>query len=562
MFRFSFQNLPIKEEKSEDFPLITALNFGKLVLDKEIDISPIKCINCGSILSDPKALHSGKTCYQYECPFCLTLNEIPKEIGDKQQQVGISAADLCFMLDKIRQDKSTEAKKVVMSFPIQVAVIDISGSMGGGKLEAVKHSLVQSVHKLTADYPKTEFILIPFSTDVMFHPNPDSVFVLKDGPQFHNENLLATALGEFLSKKEAKFMPIEKIYEKWTDIIKKLKESNMTALGPALFIGLQMIIQSQRTQVGSKSGGRLLLLTDGLANVGFGSTENTQLQKDSGASVFYHHLGELAIQNNIIVDMVAVRDLDGGNSVALDIIGAITDYTGGSMAFVSAKEIESTFNQLHSTQFVARNVQLRVFAPDFLTLSEIEGVQLIQSLPTKAGEPIPLGAFSGDREIFLKFRQTKPTPTSHGLNRIPIQFQMEYFDAQGLKKLRLFSQNVDIVSDSEVFKKTYDAKVATAYELAKADNLRRKGEAEQAVKQANFTFSRNINLKKQYAIDTDEMNALVKDEMNEWAEEDKKAQENNVKDTKSYYSSSGQARFRMSADLKMQRMKKKQDDAK
>jgi hypothetical protein len=53
----------------------------------------------------------------------------------------------------------------------------------------------------------------------------------------------------------------------------------------------------------------------------------------------------------------------------------------------------------------------------------------------KSGEPIPLGAFSGDREIFLKFKQTKPIPTSRGLNKIPIQFQMEYFDAKGKNKI-------------------------------------------------------------------------------------------------------------------------------
>ena len=65
---------------------------------------------------------------------------------------GVSAQDLCYLLDQIRDKdkdkdqllKSLEMKKQDTAIPVQVAIIDQSGYMQGGKVEAVKHPLVPS----------------------------------------------------------------------------------------------------------------------------------------------------------------------------------------------------------------------------------------------------------------------------------------------------------------------------------------------------------------------------------------------------------------------------------
>jgi hypothetical protein len=285
------------------------------------------------------------------------------------------------------------------------------------------------------------------------------------------------------------------------------------------------------------------------------SESNSGNNKDGGASVFYHHMAELAVQNNVVIDVVGVRDYGGGNNVALDIIGSITDYTGGSMAFVTAEEVEQTFSQLHGTSFVARNAVLKVFAPDFLQLVEIEGVELLQAIPQKNGEPIPLGAFSDDREIYLKFRERKDIKAAK--TPVMIQFQLEYLDKAGQKRVRIYKQPVTITSDADNFKKDFHADVATAYELAKAGRLRRKGEMEKAKLQAEQTIQRNACLHATYSADVGQFNELVQDEMAQWQAEEDYANQQNIADKKSYYSSAGQKRGRMSMNMKMDILNKK-----
>jgi hypothetical protein len=565
MFRFSFAHIPQEEDKKGDFPLVTALDFGKLHETPVIEAAPLQCASCGSVISDTSLLKTTNKGYTFECPFCLAHNAITKEIGDEilgkitpvAGSPAMSAADLCFILDQIKKEKTKENKaeskeKDKIPFPITVAAIDVSGSMGGGKLEAVKTALVQNIHKITADYPTMTFVLAPFSTNVELMLTPDNRHYFKDGPNFHKEEKLIEELRPLVQK--SPFKPLEKNFEKWTAIVKNMGPMDMTALGPALFLGLQTIIQSQSDKI-PKPGGRVLLLTDGLANIGMGSIENSASAKDSGPSVFYHHLAELAVQNNIIVDIVAVRDASGGNSVALDIIGSITDYTGGSMAFVKAEEIESTFDQFRGTNFVARNVTLRVFAPEFLHVDEIEGVNAIGGIPDKNGEPIQLGAFSAEQEIFIKFKRVKAPPKT--VTKYPVQIQLQYMDAEGHKRVRIFRQEVDVATDEDAFKKDFKADVASAYELAKAANLRRKGDLEMAKQQASQTMARNQMMSQGYGFASQDFDDLVKDELKNWEAEEKQAEEESIADKKSFYASKGQSSWRASSNVKMERMKKK-----
>lgn len=285
-----------------------------------------------------------------------------------------------------------------------MAIIDVSGSMAGGKLEAVKHALVQNINRITAKGPKSQMILIPFDTDVQLYVNPQNLFIFSDSPHFFK---LTTLKAELLEKiVDIGLTRLEDSHQDWTNIVKKMRDQSMTALGPALYIGIETIIHYLILQ-NQKLGGKILLLTDGLANVGIGAVEQNH-NPEGEDSIFYHRMAELCVHNNIIVDMIGVRDQNGGNSVALDIIGQITNYTGGKMMFITADQIETAFGNLQKTHYIARDVILRVFAPSFLELREIQGVHVLGNIADKIhGEPIKLGGFSLDREIYLKFNKSQ-----------------------------------------------------------------------------------------------------------------------------------------------------------
>jgi hypothetical protein len=565
MFKFSFKKLSQDNKKPEEFPLITSLNFGELSTDVEIQGEPIYCGYCSSALSNLDHLSKSGEKYVYKCEFCLKENLVPKDqaelmLGKISASLETSTAftaDLAFLLDQIRKDEGEILSKLEIEtstagFPIQVAIIDVSGSMGGGKIEAVKHALVQNVHQITADYPKTDFILIPFSSNVSIYPNPQDHVEISDGPIFFKESKMENEVAKIVEK--FSFQPIEKVYEKWTAIVKNMRTLNMTALGPGLFMGINMIIAKQKSHA-KKAGGKVLLLTDGLANVGLGSVGSNKKTKKEQKE-FYSRIAELCLQNNIVVDMVAVRDKGGGNSVALDIIGKVTDFTGGQMLFITADQVESAFGDFHRTSYIARNVILRVFSPDFLRLDEIQGAEVLQSLDAiESGTPIKLGAFYADRELYLKFKQKK-TKLKPG-TKIPVQIQLEYLDKQDHRRMRIFKQEIEITADIDSFKKEYNPTIATAYELSKASKLRSKGDFKYAEAQVQATMQRNVALGAQFDADFGILNELVEDEMDEWKAEEAEAESQNIADKQSFYAAKGQKRYRSSYDAKMKRMKKK-----
>ncbi len=565
MFKFSFKKLSQQVEKPEDFPLIAALNFGELSSSDEIQGQPVLCSFCQSTLTNKSYLQKKGEEFTYKCEFCMKENSISHKQALYLLQTEVktdtpeesSMADMAFLLEEIRKEESDalskmEIGKETSGFPLQVAVIDVSGSMAGGKLEAVKHALVQNIHQLTADFPTTKFILIPFSSDVLVYPTPQDQIVIKDGPQFFKEAKMEQEITKIVEKYP--FQPIENVYEGWTNIVKKMTDRSMTALGPALFMGVQTIIASQKSQA-KKAGGKVILLTDGLANVGLGSVENN-LNVDKKESGFYISVAKRCLENNIIVDMVGVREQGGGNSVALDVIGKVTDYTGGQMLFITADQVESAFGSFHHTNYIARNVVMRVYSPKFLVLEEIQGAEVLQSLAdVQNGEPINMGAFYPDREIYLKFQQQKTTLPAG--TKVPIQIQLEYLDAQGNRKMRINRQEIEIAEDADHFKKGYSPKIATAFELSKASKLRSKGDIKFAETQVQQTLARNMAMRSQYAIDISELNSLVQDEMDEWKTEEAEAVEQNISDKKSFYAAKGQKRYRISYDAKLKRMKKK-----
>ncbi|UYP46956.1 hypothetical protein NEF87_003241 [Candidatus Lokiarchaeum ossiferum] len=565
MFKFSFGKVSRQVEKPEDFPLITALNFGELSTAKEIQDQPIICSFCNSILTNQSHLQKSGENFTYKCEFCLKENSVSHDQALHLLKDGIepestdvsSMEDMAFLLEEIRKEEDDalskmKMEKTISGFPIQVAVIDVSGSMAGGKLEAVKHALVQNIHQLTADFPATKFVLIPFSSDVFIYPTPEKQIIVEDGPLFFKENKMEKEIARIVEKYP--FQPIEKIYEGWTKIVKNMTDRSMTALGPGLFMGIQTIIASQKSQA-KKTGGKVILLTDGLANVGLGSIENS-LGKDSKDAGFYSNIAKRCLENNIIVDMVGVREQGGGNSVALDVIGKVTDYTGGQMLFITADQVESAFGSFHRTNYIARNVVMRIYSPEFLVLEEIQGAEVLQSLDKiKRGDPIKLGAFYPDREIYLKFQQ-KDTKLPVG-TKIPVQIQLEYLDTQGNRKMRINRQEIEIAPDMENFKKAYSPKIATAFELSKASKLRSKGDIKFAEAQVHQTMARNVSLGGQYDMDISELNELVQDEMDEWKSEEAQAVEQKISDKKSFYAAMGQSRSRSSYNAKLKRMRKK-----
>src|SRR4030042_5818018 len=121
---------------------------------------------------------------------------------------------------------------------------------------------------------------------------------------------------------------------------------DMTALGPAV------VVCSTLAKKLAVKDAKVVLLTDGLANVGVGRIEN---QPQGKAKEFYTHIGKEFKARGTIVEVMGVRAENGGNSVALDVVGVMTEITGGEMVFIESSEIAKFVSGASRKRFVARN---------------------------------------------------------------------------------------------------------------------------------------------------------------------------------------------------------------
>jgi len=77
-----------------------------------------------------------------------------------------------------------------------------------------------------------------------------------------------------------------------------LEEGGQTALGPALLVAIMMASKVRASKV--------VMCTDGLANVGLGNLDSDSPDQHSEASSFYSQLGEKAKENGFVVLMYLV----------------------------------------------------------------------------------------------------------------------------------------------------------------------------------------------------------------------------------------------------------------
>jgi len=72
----------------------------------------------------------------------------------------------------------------------------------------------------------------------------------------------------------------------------RLEEGGQTALGPAMVMAI--------TMASKVPGSKVVMCTDGLANVGLGNLDSTSADQHAEASDFYSQLGEDAKQKGFV----------------------------------------------------------------------------------------------------------------------------------------------------------------------------------------------------------------------------------------------------------------------
>lgn len=547
MFNRAFKKFLIKKPTKEElYPYLYSIAFKELGTPKrEIRAEPIICKFCRAIFTDTDMIKEDKeNGTHYICEYCGTINSVDKsKIKEKLSN------DIDFILADVLLEKSKEKEKItkvaVTEGDLYISVIDISGSMSGAKIEAVKKSLIQTLKDFKVNSPITKYVLIAFESSVYYYLRHD-----KDPTNFSGDLLFSlegmkSQLKNSLEK-ENFLGSIGEFADGWMKKVESLRSIDMTALGPALYFAVMSFELFNYT-------GRITLLTDGLANQGIGNLSGTS----AGAEKFYEGMSTLCNQYKIIVDVVGISGSGDNNEMGLQTLGKLTDKTGGTLYLISADEMEAIFSELRQTRYIGKDVKVRVIVPPNFSIKNITGA--FSSKGTYDGSEILLGAITEDRELFLELDSKKELKEDQ---EVPVQLQVEYIDKKGRKRMRVVNDKVKVTKDEKEFKSDYNQKLNVMMNIQSAGSGYYSGKGDDSKKR--LTKLKNVMMKEMNALKSSntrfeeeqftESLSYLDDELEEIEMEEKEVAQ---APAKSYWAAKGQQRARISSASLKKRMEKK-----
>jgi len=443
MLRTSSESFPASKDVMSDIPYVLRVEFGHLAHETtKIVGKPIACHNCnGFLLSTDQIQEDSKVGKHFICPFCGTLNVIEGEIV-------VAGDDTDFVVEPPKDLTDTDTGVIATGGKSFLALIDVSGSMGGPNLAAVKRSLNTSIDSLAANAPDTMFGLIEFESSVLSRNLETGEAVHLPQESFASLDKIVESTKTLLDK--IKLVNVGKNSDKLKGHVQALRDQGGTALGPAA--AMAYVIAKHRNV------GRVVLLTDGLANEGIGALEGYQV---TPANSYYENLGKKFLEIGAAVDVVGIAS---GAGMELKTLGLLPEATGGQMYFVTPNELDRSISELAGATMLGRDVEVRLITPPGVTIKDASGVSrsVVDTLKKKSESKI--GVVGEDNELYFEVAPNKEIKESE----VPIQVQVTYTDEEGARRVRAVTTKLRVSKNEEEIMKTLDPTVGATFVTQKA----------------------------------------------------------------------------------------------
>jgi len=404
------------------------------------------------------------------CEFCDVHNRVPKDVTIPQTE------DQLYLIKKgqnyVEETKiQVDTKGNLKDETTVVFCIDISGSMkelhqvnndgkitDSSRIKLISDAIYKQIENMKNLYPNRKVGVVLFNSTV--HIKGDfsqaGVVIQSDFHNFHkllNYSILKAPALMYFSLQESFPLLKQKILE--------LDEfaAGTTALGPGLICSLGLASQG-------KPGSRIILCTDGLANVGLGSFKKNE--SDNDALAFYDRIADIAVAKGISVSVITVK----GNVCRVDALGPLAEKTGGTITRVDPANLD--LSDVASNNLIATNVMLKVIIHEALTFQNEDAQNLHnnKSILTKN-----VGSVSESNEVYFEYKVKsnaelkKEKMSLANLDWIPLQSQITYTDLQGNQFIRVICKKQMLTQDQDEVHKDAKAHVLANFVQVQNANL-------------------------------------------------------------------------------------------
>ena len=298
------------------------------------------------------------------------------------------------------------------------------------RLECVQAAIENQLNVLAASSPELRVGLVAFSGEVR---------VIGDG--INEEIVTGDRLYDLDELKNwsnsRKQLFLQKSVSENLELLKQkvigLEESGPTALGPALLIS---VILASAAGVGSK----VIICTDGLANIGIGSLE------PGTATNYYDVLADLATELGVSVSIISIE----GEECRLESLIGVIEKTGGEVNRVAPDRISEEFSNILSNEVLATKVEIQITLHKSVEFKNEDQENLTfgnSRLEKVIGNAISNSSFSF--AFNLKSQEVLNTLDVQidKIHMIPFQAIIKYVNLQGKKFVRVINKQQLVAND-------------------------------------------------------------------------------------------------------------------
>lgn len=358
------------------------------------------------------------------------------------------------------------------------------------RMQCVQTAIESQLKELSSGAPKRKVGIVTFNNEVTLIGDgsvPPKTFA---GDKLSNYEMLLND-----SQNDADVYMTKNVETTQEDLIKRLdqiEENGQTALGPGLIVALGAAMKGT-------PGSRVIICTDGLANVGLGSVDGLVNEESKlAAEIFYQKVGETAKAAGVTISIVSIVS----EECNLGLLSPLTELTGGEIFKVNPLNLSNDFASILSEDVIATHVELRVKLHKGLTFRNEEGSNLTEdgSLLTRQ-----IGNATDEQEVTVEYRMKKSEELQKmedldftKIKQLPFQAQISYSSLDGMKCVRVITKFQEITFEKEEAKKEADYKVISVNAVQKTAQLAKQGDFRKA--QANAAqWKRMIKGSDQYA---------------------------------------------------------------
>ncbi|KAK2862829.1 hypothetical protein Q5P01_002362 [Channa striata] len=416
---------------------IVSLSIGKLVdmsqaTGMESFQSPVICGKCSAALSCLSSIQKST----WVCEFCERENSVADGVNRVciGQRTGIRSDDI--YLPNQSEDDYQNLEDTLVVF-----CVDISGSMSVttevisnsrstthiSRLEGIQDALQKTLSTMLQQSPRRRVALVTFNDEVVVYGDGTGTpLTLRDYALVDYDHIWKQ--GSSYSIPHC----IAETYQQLIQRVKELRDHGATCLGPAALASVAMASRYP--------GSKVILCTDGRANIGLGEMEETpSLPSSPLTPYFYRQLALQAVESGVIISVMTFE----GTDCRLADIGRLADTTGGRVNIVNIGNVATEIQSASMDNVLATNVMATLLASDgvYFPYEDENNHKLVREI----------GNVTKGLEITFQF-SVKPEFTEVFLQKemLPFQLQLRFKTRDQQRVTRIITEQRPVTTCSHV----------------------------------------------------------------------------------------------------------------